>query len=104
MDQRRILLLVHPTRRDAQELADVVAKRVAAATGGKVQIQVFAAGEIVPGPGVLDAVKDGTVECGHTCSYYFIGKDPTFAFETAVPFGLNSCQQTAWMMEGGAHG
>ena len=56
--------------------ADVVAKRVAAATGGKFQIQVFAAGEIVPGPGVLDAVKDGTVECGHTCSYYFIGKDP----------------------------
>jgi TRAP-type mannitol/chloroaromatic compound transport system substrate-binding protein len=65
--------------------ADVVAKRVAAATGGKFQIQVFAAGEIVPGPGVLDAVKDGTVECGHTCSYYFIGKDPTFAFETASP-------------------
>jgi hypothetical protein len=57
----------------------------AAATGGKFQIQVFAAGEIVPGPGVLDAVKDGTVECGHTCSYYFIGKDPTFAFETACP-------------------
>jgi TRAP-type mannitol/chloroaromatic compound transport system substrate-binding protein len=79
----------------------VVAKRVAAATGGKFQIQVFAAGEIVPGPGVLDAVKDGTVECGHTCSYYFIGKDPTFAFDTAVPFGLNSRQQTAWMMEGG---
>ena len=81
--------------------ADVVAKRVAAATGGKFQIQVFASGEIVPGPGVFDAVKDGTVECGHTCSYYFIGKDPTFAFETAVPFGLNSRQQTAWMMEGG---
>jgi TRAP-type mannitol/chloroaromatic compound transport system substrate-binding protein len=81
--------------------ADVMAKRVAAATGGKFQIQVFAAGEIVPGPGVMDAVKDGTVEVGHTCSYYFIGKDPTFAFDTAVPFGLNSRQQTAWMMEGG---
>jgi len=81
--------------------ADVVAKRVAAATGGKFQIQVFAAGEIVPGPGVLDAVKDGTVECGHTCSYYFVGKDPTFALDTAIPFGLNSRQQTAWMMDGG---
>jgi TRAP-type mannitol/chloroaromatic compound transport system substrate-binding protein len=50
------------------------------------------------GPGVMDAVKDGTVEVGHTCSYYFIGKDPTFAFDTAVPFGLNSRQQTAWML------
>ena len=75
--------------------ADVVSKRVAAATGGKFQIQVFAAGEIVPGPGVMDAVKDGTVECGHTCSYYFVGKDPTFALDTAIPFGLNSRQQTA---------
>ena len=81
--------------------ADVVAKRVAAATGGKFQIQVFAAGEIVPGPGVLDAVKDGTVECGHTCSYYFIGKEPAFAFYTAVPWGLNVRQMTAWMRHGG---
>ncbi|MEK7736552.1 MAG: TRAP transporter substrate-binding protein [Pseudomonadota bacterium] len=81
--------------------ADVVAKRVAAATGGKFQIQVFAAGEIVPGFGVLDAVKDGTVQCGHSASYYYVGKDPTFAFDTAIPFGLNSRQQTAWMYEGG---
>ena len=81
--------------------ADVLARRVATATGGKFQIQIFAANEIVPGPGVLDAVKDATVELGHTCSYYYIGKDPTFAFDTAVPFGLNSRQQTAWMMQGG---
>jgi TRAP-type mannitol/chloroaromatic compound transport system substrate-binding protein len=81
--------------------AEVVAKRVAAATGGKFQIQIFAGGEIVPAFGVLDAVKDGTVQLGHSASYYFIGKDPTFAFDTAVPFGLNSRQQTAWMYEGG---
>jgi len=81
--------------------AEVVAKHVAAATGGKFQIQVFAAGEIVPGFGVLDAVKDGTVQCGHSASYYYVGKDPTFAFDTAIPFGLNSRQQTAWMYEGG---
>ena len=81
--------------------AEIVSKRVAAATGGKFQIQVFAAGEIVPGPGVLDAVKDGTVQMGHSASYYFIGKDPTFAFDTAIPFGLNSRQQTAWMYDGG---
>ena len=81
--------------------AEIVSKRVAAATGGKFTIQVFAAGEIVPGPGVLDAVKDGTVQMGHSASYYFVGKDPTFAFDTAIPFGLNSRQQTAWMYEGG---
>ncbi|MFZ5508601.1 MAG: TRAP transporter substrate-binding protein [Pseudomonadota bacterium] len=81
--------------------AETVAKRVAAATGGKFQIQVFAGGEIVPPFQVLDAVKDGTVELGHSASYYYVGKDPTFAFDTAVPFGLNSRQQTAWMYEGG---
>ena len=56
--------------------ADLIAKRVAAATGGKFQIQVFAAGEIVAGLQVLDAVQNGTVECGHTAPYYFFGKDP----------------------------
>lgn len=81
--------------------SETVAKHVAAATGGKFQISLFAAGEIVPSPGVLDAVKDGTVECGHTASYYFIGKDPTFAFDTAIPFGLNSRQHSAWQLSGG---
>ena len=80
---------------------EVLAKRVAAMTGGKFQIQIFGTGEIVPGLGVLDAVKDGTVQMGHTASYYFVGKDPTFAFDTAMPFGLNSRQQNAWMYEGG---
>jgi TRAP-type mannitol/chloroaromatic compound transport system substrate-binding protein len=80
---------------------EVLAKSVAAASGGKFEIRVFAAGEIVPGLQVLDAVQAGTVECGHTANYYYIGKDPTFAFDTAVPFGLNSRQQTAWMISGG---
>ncbi|HOB46771.1 MAG TPA: twin-arginine translocation signal domain-containing protein, partial [Zoogloea sp.] len=81
--------------------SETVAKHVAAATGGKFQIQLFAAGELVPSPGVLDAVKDGTVEIGHSASYYFIGKDPTFAFDTAIPFGLNSRQHNAWLLAGG---
>ncbi len=81
--------------------AEVVAKRVAAATDNKFQIQVFAAGEIVPALGIVDAVQSGTVEAGHTASYYYFGKDPTFAFDTAVPFGLNVRQQNAWMYHGG---
>ena len=68
--------------------AEFLARRVADATGGKFQIRAFAAGEIVPGLQVVDAVSNGTVECGHTASYYYIGKDPTFALGTAVPFGL----------------
>ncbi len=80
--------------------AEVMAKSVADATGGKFQIQVFAAGEIVPGPGVLDAVKDATVQCGHTASYYFYGKDPTFCIDAAVPFGMTTRQLDAWMRHG----
>ncbi len=81
--------------------AEVLAKRVQESSGGKFEIRVFAAGEIVPGLQVLDAVQAATVECGHTANYYYVGKDPTFAFDTAVPFGLNSRQQTAWMIAGG---
>ena len=81
--------------------ADTVSKHVAIASGGRFQIQLFAAGELVPGLQVADAVKDGNVEMGHTASYYFVGKDPTFAFDTAMPFGLNSRQQTSWMLSGG---
>jgi TRAP-type mannitol/chloroaromatic compound transport system substrate-binding protein len=81
--------------------AEIFAKAVAEATDNKFQIQVFAAGEIVPGLQAADAVTNGTVEMAHTASYYYVGKDPTFAFGTAVPFGLNSRMQTAWMYFGG---
>jgi len=80
---------------------EYISKRVAALTGGKFNIKVFAAGEIVGGLQVLDAVQNGTVECGHTATYYYFGKDPTFALNCAVPFGLNSRQQNAWMTQGG---
>jgi TRAP-type mannitol/chloroaromatic compound transport system substrate-binding protein len=81
--------------------AELIGKRVSAATGGKFNIRVFAAGEIVGGLQVLDAVQNGTVECGHTAPYYYFGKDPTFAFATSIPFGLNARQQYAWMTHGG---
>jgi TRAP-type mannitol/chloroaromatic compound transport system substrate-binding protein len=76
------------------------AKYIAEATDNKFQIQVFAAGEIVPGLQVLDAVENGTVEACHTATYYFIGKDPTWALFCAVPFGLNTRQQNAWFYDG----
>jgi TRAP-type mannitol/chloroaromatic compound transport system substrate-binding protein len=82
--------------------AEVFSKAVAEATDNKFQIQVFAAGEIVPGLSAADAVQTGTVEMCHTASYYYFGKDPTFAFGTAVPFGLNTRMQNSWMFFGGA--
>ena len=81
----------------------MISKRVAAATDNRFQIRPFAAGEIVPGLQVLDAVQAGTVEMGHTAMYYYVGKDPTFAFDTAIPFGLNARQQNAWMHYGGGN-
>ncbi|HEX7650415.1 MAG TPA: TRAP transporter substrate-binding protein [Noviherbaspirillum sp.] len=81
--------------------AETFSKRVSALTGGKFNIRVFAGGEIVPALQVMDAVQAGTVEMGHSASYYYFGKDPTFAFDCAVPFGLNSRQQTAWFDQGG---
>ncbi len=69
-------------------------------TGGKFTISVHAGGEIMPAFGIVDGVQQGTVECGHTAPYYFHGKDETFALDTAIPFGLNSRQLTAWMYDG----
>ncbi len=80
--------------------ADVFAKKVSEMTGGKFQISVHAGGEIVPALQVVDAVQGGTVEIAHTAPYYFFGKDETFALGCAIPFGLNSRQMTAWMVEG----
>ena len=80
--------------------AEEVAKKVAAATDNKFLVRVFSAGEIVPGLQALDAVQNATVEMCHTVSYYFFGKDPTFALDSAVPFGLNARQMNAWMNEG----
>jgi TRAP-type mannitol/chloroaromatic compound transport system substrate-binding protein len=76
--------------------SEVFAKAVAEATDNRFRIQTFAAGEIVPGLQAADAVSGGSVEMCHTASYYYVGKDPTFAFGTAVPFGLNSRMQNAW--------
>jgi TRAP-type mannitol/chloroaromatic compound transport system substrate-binding protein len=81
--------------------AEMMARVVGEATDNKFQIQPFAAGEIVPGLQVLDAVQNGTVEIGHTASYYYFGKDPTFTFGSSVPFGPNMRINQAWYMLGG---
>ncbi|MDB5591225.1 TRAP transporter substrate-binding protein [Enterovirga sp.] len=81
--------------------AELISRKVAGLTDGKFTIQVFAAGEIMGGLQALDGVQNATVEAGHTMTYYYIGKDPTSAFSAAIPFGLNSRHQVAWMSQGG---
>ena len=83
--------------------SEYLARRVAQATDGRFRIQTFAAGEIVPALQVLDALQAGTVECGQTASLYYVGKDPTFAAFTCLPFGLNMRQMTAWLRQGGGN-
>ena len=79
---------------------ETLARYVAEATDGKFQIQSFAAGEIVPSLQALDAVQNGTVEACHTATYFYIGKDPTWALFCAAPFSLNARQQNVWYYDG----
>jgi TRAP-type mannitol/chloroaromatic compound transport system substrate-binding protein len=80
--------------------ADIFAAKVKAMSGGKFEISVHAAGELMPAFGVVDGVQQGSVEAAHTAPYYFFGKDECFALGCAIPFGLNSRQMTAWMYDG----
>ena len=81
--------------------AEVFAEEVGRLTGGKFVITPRAGGEVVPGLEVLQNVQSGAYPAGHTASYYYIGLAPWTAFGTALPFGLNSRQQNAWLYEGG---
>jgi TRAP-type mannitol/chloroaromatic compound transport system substrate-binding protein len=80
--------------------AEVFSKHIKAMSGGKFEISVHAAGELMPAFGVVDGVGNGTVEACHTVPYYFFGKNEAFAIGAAIPFGMNSRQMTAWMQEG----
>jgi TRAP-type mannitol/chloroaromatic compound transport system substrate-binding protein len=81
--------------------AQVLAERVSAITAGKFRLNPRAAGEVAPGTEVLNVVEQGAVPCGHTASYYYVGRSPVMAFGTSLPFGLNAQQQNAWLYDGG---
>jgi TRAP-type mannitol/chloroaromatic compound transport system substrate-binding protein len=81
--------------------AERVAERIRALSGGRIDIAVYAAGEIVPAFGVLDAVGNGVADIGHTASFYWQGKMPAAAFFTTVPFGLTPGEHVAWIDAGG---
>src|SRR5438552_2907686 len=81
--------------------AERVAERIAALSGGRMQITVHAAGELVPAFEVLDAVGGGVAEIGHTAAFYWQGKQPAAAYFTTVPFGLTPNEHVAWIEAGG---
>jgi TRAP-type mannitol/chloroaromatic compound transport system substrate-binding protein len=81
--------------------AERIANRIAKLSGGKIDITVYAAGEVVPAFGVLDAVGNGVADIGHTAAFYWQGKMPAAAFFTTVPFGLTPGEHVAWIEAGG---
>jgi TRAP-type mannitol/chloroaromatic compound transport system substrate-binding protein len=81
--------------------AERIAERIAKLSGGRIDITVYAAGEIVPAFGVLDAVGNGVADLGHTAAFYWQGKMPAAAFFTTVPFGLTPGEHVAWIDAGG---
>lgn len=81
--------------------AEEFAQRVEIMSRGKLSIKVFAGGELVPPLGVFDAVRQGTVEMGHSAAYYWAGKVPEAQFFTSAPFGFTAQQMNAWFYHGG---
>src|SRR5438477_5053396 len=81
--------------------AERVAERIRTLSGGKLEIAVHAAGEVVPAFEVLDAVGGDVAEMGHTASFYWQGKQPAATFYTTVPFGLTPNEHVAWVEAGG---
>ncbi len=81
--------------------AERIAERIRKLSGGRIDITVYAAGEVVPAFGVLDAVGNGVADIGHTAAFYWQGKMPAAAFFTTVPFGLTPNEHVAWIDAGG---
>ena len=84
-----------------QKGAERFAREVRRMSEGRLRIQVFAGGQLVPPLQTFDAVSQGTVEMGHSAAYYWAGKVPAAQFFTTVPFGLNAQGMNAWLYGGG---
>ena len=80
--------------------AEMLSKTVKALSGGKFEISVHPAGELMPAFGVVDALQSDTIDMAQSAAYYFTGKDPAFAFSCAVPFGLTARQNISWKKYG----
>ncbi|WBU56629.1 TRAP transporter substrate-binding protein [Paracoccus sediminicola] len=81
----------------AQKLAD----RITLLSGGRIEVQLFAAGELVPGNGVFDAVSQGTADLYHSVPSYWGSKSKAILLFCSQPFGLTAMEQVGWMAYGG---
>ncbi len=81
--------------------AEKLARLITNLSGGRIRVQVFGAGELVPAFEVFDAVSRGTAEMGHGAAYYWKGKNPAFQFFSTVPFGLTAQEMNGWLFHGG---
>lgn len=81
----------------ANNLADLITRM----SGGRLEVKVYGAGEIVPAFESFDAVSRGTAEMGHGAAYYWKGKSEAAQFFSAVPFGLNAQEMAGWIYQGG---
>jgi TRAP-type mannitol/chloroaromatic compound transport system substrate-binding protein len=80
--------------------AEVFARAVRNLSGGRFEVVVHAAGDLMPAFAVLDAVQNGHIEIAHTAPYYFYAQNQAFALGCAIPFGFNARQMNAWMLRG----
>jgi len=81
--------------------ANNLARLIGEMSGGRLQVKVYGAKELVPTLQVFDAVSLGTAEMGHGAAYYWKGKTETAQFFAAVPFGMNAQEMNAWLYYGG---
>lgn len=84
-----------------QEGAERFAENLAEMSNGRLQVKVYAGGELIPALQTFDAVSQGTVEMGHGSAYYWAGKVPEAQFFSTVPFGMNPRGMNAWLYFGG---
>ena len=81
----------------AQHIADTITSM----TGGRITVTLFGAGEIAPGLQAFDATASGSADMYHSADYYYLGKDPAYAFYSAVPYGLTASEMDTWIMHMG---
>ena len=81
--------------------AQMLADRITTLSGGRIEVKLFAAGELVPGRGVFDAVSEGTAELYHAVPAYWGSKSKGILLFGSQPFGLRADEQVGWMIHGG---
>lgn len=81
--------------------ASRIARDITNLSGGRLSVELYPAGQLVPAFGVFDAVENGVAEMAHTASFFWQGKFPAAALFTAAPFGLTPLEHITWIEQAG---